>query len=160
MEMEEKVMKKKKINITYLVAVIIFVVAVAWVIGMSSGQITAYVDFVSLIIILMMTIPMLAASGLGRDFLKSFSLMFESGESVDKAQARRSAEAVGLVMKLALLSGLMATLATIVAILSLGLEGGFLQASLSVSMLTALYALVIDILLLPVQTKLKLQADK
>lgn len=120
--------------------------------GMSA--LVYYLDLPSLVLIWLITIPVLASARLLKHFNNAFSIAFgKKSRTLEEMQKAR--EAVELARKTLLAAGVFNCLFAIVVILANIGDYSKLGPNLAVAILTLLYAVVFDILLLPVSSKIK-----
>lgn len=120
-----------------------------------SGAPLAFVDFPSLLVILLLTLTALLISGLLGDFFKGFKLMGKKENMYSTIELKRICEALKLSIRTALLSGIFGTLIANIAMLSVIGDVSSFPQNFGVAMLTLLYAIVFTFILLPVQSKAK-----
>ena len=143
---------KKKISIgavLLLEVLIVFVIFLfeIWITGGGQG-IHNYIDMPSLLIILLITIPSLCISGLGKDFLRAFSI---GKKPYPLRQLKRSMEAVEMVQKLILCaSGFSAVVATVMILSRLD-DPAVIGPNLAVVILSVFYMIILEVLLLPLK---------
>lgn len=144
----------------YFVALIVFLVIVVVICTLSfAGGLSALVDVPSLLCILLLSLPMLAAAGLMRDFFHSFSIAFSKKCTADKREILRSLTAVKMASRLFLFSGGIFSLFQLIAMMHLLSEPSELGPNLAVVILSLLYAFFLSMLLQPVRTRLELLRD-
>lgn len=121
------------------------------------GGLGHYFDLVSLLTLLVLCVPILISSHLFKDFHKAFSLVLGKKKESSLTEIKRALEAVDLVMKIFLYGGGFIFLFACIIILrdveNIQLWGmNFATATLSL-----LYALTVNILLLPLKSRLKIK---
>ena len=136
----------------YLLTVILFVAIVLSVTVLSGGAIL-YIDFPSILMILLLTAAMVMASGLSKALGRAFRIMSGKYEVTDRAQLSDSLEAVNLTILMLLFSGVFGTLTGIIATFAYA-KDTVLQ-NISVSLLTLFYGMMGAMFLLPVRAKIK-----
>lgn len=137
----------------YFLGIIIFLGLLVFTTLLSS-TINAYIDVPSIVLIVGFTIPIVMASGLLGDFLKSFKVMSEKENSFTALELKRMLIANKLAITLVLLSGLMGSIIGGIGILS-HLDSLQIGPSLAMAVLTLFYALVLTVVLVPIQAKIK-----
>lgn len=114
-----------------------------------------YMDLPSLLLILLLTIPMLFASGLFKDFLRAFPIAVSKKKEYSVYEMKRSALAMQMMMRLVMYAGVFSTFVALVLVLG-GLDTPeTLGPNVAVAMLTILYAVMIDMILLIFHTMVK-----
>lgn len=143
-----------------ILAVILSAVGMAAVSQMGIGGIVCYFDLISLLDLLIITIPILLSSGLGKDFNRAFGFALGGKKAESLFVLRRAKEAVELVRKTLLFAGGFASL--FLAVLVLREVGDFsaLGQNLAVAMLDFLYAVAFNLLLLPISTRLEVKIEE
>lgn len=136
----------------YFIALIIFTAMLLFSMILSGTNITFLFDMVSLLLILLSVIPMLFASGMGKDLIRSFCVVFKRTDSLTDVQLKRCQAALSLTIKLLLCSGALFAFVSIIAVLVLSPE--YILPNLAVALLTFVYSLIPCFLLLPVQAKI------
>lgn len=139
----------------YLISTILFLVFLVFSVSFWSMA-SIYIDPPSLILIIAFTVPILCASGLQRDFLKSFKLMLRKENPFSEVELKRMLQSVKLVIKTLFFSGILGTLIGNMALLN---SGTFIAAHFSITMITCLYALIFIIMLMPLESRIKAILD-
>lgn len=128
--------------------------------GAGMDRVRYYVDLPHLGLLILVCIPVLVSSGLQKDFLRAFRIAGTSSGKTSLREMKRSKEALALVMKSLLATGAFSAVYSIIMILAdeeiRSSSGGDICILLSVSLIGLLYALTINLLLLPLYEKLKL----
>ena len=140
----------------YFIFIIVFFIAVALITMISMGSLLYIVDCVSLLGIVLLAFPMLAASGLLKDFLHSFSIAFGKTCTADQREISRALTAVKLTSKLVLFSGILVSLLGLLTLLHQLDDPASIGPNVSVALIALVYALFLSILLLPVKARLEL----
>lgn len=141
----------------YFIALIVFFVIVSLICSLSMiGNPLYLVDFVSLLSILLLSLPMLAVAGLIRDFFRSFSIVFAKTCTADKREITRALTAVKMASRLFLFTGILTSLLGLVGMLSILDDPASIGPNMAVAILSLLYSMFISILLLPVKARLEL----
>lgn len=114
-----------------------------------------YMDLPSLLMILLLTIPMLFASGLFKDFFRAFPIAVSKKKEYSVREMKRSALAVQMMMRLVMYAGVFSTFIALVQILG-GLDAPEqIGPHIAIAVLTILYAVMIDMILLIFHTMIK-----
>ncbi len=119
-----------------------------------SATLNVYIDFPSIVLIIGFTVPILMASGLLGDFVKGFKMMSEKENSFTELELNRMLIANKLAITLILLSGVMGSIIGGIGILT-HLDNMQIGPSLAMAVLTFFYALVLTVLFIPIQAKIK-----
>lgn len=115
----------------------------------------AFIDLPSIIVILVLSFSMLLASGLLPDLFRGFKVMGRKENIFTALELHKTEIAVGLTIKLLLLSGFLGFMIGLVGMLSSLSDLSLIGKNLAVAMLTLLYALLLIFILLPVKAKVK-----
>lgn len=152
----------------YILAVIGVILAVLLnTVVSESGfdTVISYLDAVSILQFAIIIIPILAASGLLKDFNNALKLVIGRKKAESMLQLKRAKEAVKLVGNTSLASGAMATCCGFIvsvhnSISSTGIDIEKLAFDFAVSVLTTFYGLVLYLLLLPVKSKIEIKISE
>lgn len=125
----------------------------------------SYFDAVSILQFVIIIIPILAASGLLKDFNNAFKLTIGMKKADSILQLKRAKEAVKLTGKTSLASGAMATCCGFIinahnCITSTGTDIDSLVAGSAASLITMFYGLILYLFLLPVKSKLEVRISE
>ena len=124
----------------------------------SSGGLSgilSFIDSISFLVIIAITLLVLTLSGSTKYFLYSFVLYFSNNPTASKEKIQHCLLAIKLVLITILLAGAFSTMVGVIAILgSHEVAIDVLGVNLAVSSLSILYSLLIDIFLLPIWNKL------
>lgn len=141
----------------YFISVIGVVMCVWLMCLVSSGnalvQLLQMGDLFTLLIILLVVITILLATGLHKNFIHAFQLALSKKENGSMVQLKRAKEAVDLTLRSIIGSGVLVTSVSIVQSLFLA-EHSALPANLGVSTLGIVYAACLYLLLLPIHAKI------
>lgn len=138
----------------YIVGLIVYV---AFLIGITflCGSPTIFLDLPSIVVILGPTLALLLASGLMPDFMRGFAVMSQKENTHSRLELQKADIAVGLTVRLLLLSGLLGSLIGVVALLAWLSDISTLGRGLSVALLTLLYAVLFCFILLPIRARIR-----
>lgn len=112
------------------------------------------VDIPSVIILMIFTVPVLFKGGMWRDFKRAWQLLNKS-YSCRLSELRRTLDVVEMMQKQILYAGSVCLLMTMIAVLHMLSDLASLGPNLAVAILTMLYALFFEMLLLPLQFEVK-----
>lgn len=138
----------------YLIGLIIFIAIMAGT-TIVSGTPAAFVDLPSIIVILAFCIPMLMASGLLPDLLRSFRIMGQKVNTWSLLELRKTDIALKLAVRLLLLSGILGSLIGIIGLASSLTNMSRLGPNVAVALLTLFYSLLLILMLMPIQARVK-----
>ncbi len=149
--MKEKQKSLRRNAVLGMVFAILFILMNAW---MTAGNIVWYYDLPSLVLILILLFILLYMCGLTKDFGRGFVLFFGRNKEVEKEELMRTQAAFKLVLIALPIEGMVASLIAFIAILGKLNDPATLGPYMAVAILTMLYSLIIEILLLPVAARL------
>ena len=145
-------MKKNQIGavliLEFAVIAAVFVMDLVVCTGYEQGlhYLQAYLDIPTFFCILVFTLPMLFASGAGKDFGRAFRI---GKQTFSIAQMRKSLEAVKLMQKLIMYGSLFTMgIAFIVVLHSMEIPAS-IGPTVAIICLTLVYASILEVLLLP-----------
>jgi flagellar motor component MotA len=141
----------------YLIALILLVLALVFttVFGQPWETIFNVLDIPSLFILLIITVPMLLASGLFPDLKRAFKAITVKKPDFTKLELQRALEAVRLTVKLITFSGIFGFLIGLMNILRHLSEPQYLGPNLSVALICVLYSIFAGFIFMPISAKLK-----
>ena len=150
----EKEHKNHKWNILGLLLECLIVGLLVFISSGGIGGFYAFIDSISLLVILAISLLILTICGCTKDFFYSFVLYFSNYSTVSKEKVQHCLLSVKLMLITILLAGAFSTMVGIIAILAARLEPEILGVNIAVASLSLLYSLILDIFLLPVWKKL------
>lgn len=142
----------------YFISVVVFLV-IAVLVSLNGCVTDIPFDFVSLLSIFLFTVPIILACGLGKDFFAGFTFSMKKTCSADRNEILRAHTAISLCRRLLLLSGVLSTLLSFYSMLRRLDDPAYIGPAVTVAILALVYAILANIMLLPVQTRLQLLAD-
>ena len=147
--------------------IVVFVFTEGVFMGFPMGWIATIVDIPSLVILLLMTLPVLPASGLGKDFVNAFRLFFGKKGREGLAERKKAVEALDererslkepLLWKwfFGIAGGIFAVLLQFIGLCNLKEEYDMIvwRLNLAVMIIPLVYAYMIKLLLLPIKSRL------
>ena len=145
----------------YLISIIAIILLISlglvYSMGLSSMTIAYLIDFPTLILLLIVCIPFLVASGLVKDFNNAFSIALSRKKNVSLNELKRATEAVTLAIKTLLGSGFLIFLMSMITILHRLDTPESLGPHISVALIAFIYACVFALPLLPLRSILNLR---
>ena len=139
----------KNIKLVILGEILLLVVAFLFNVFVCRGQISWYIDMPSIIMILIVLIPGLIIMGAWKDFVKSFSVGLKHYTLLE---LKNILGAVSTAQKLVVLGALFTLIISGILVLA-GVSGAsdasLIGPNLAVCFLSAFYAVIIELLLLP-----------
>ena len=144
----------------YLLAILAIIASVFFMSSISPWGVEGilyYVDLVSLVFILLITIPLLISAGLFKDFNRAFSITLGHKKVESLIALKKAKEAVELARKAMLYSGVFVGIFSTVIVLNQVTDLSVLGPNLSVAWLSALYGIGLDILLIPISSRLEIK---
>lgn len=146
---------KRNIRLVLLGELLLFVFVFLFTTLISFGMsaVVFFLDFPSLLLILLILIPGLMIMGEWKDFVKAFSVGIKEFSLLE---LKNIIEAVGAAQKLTVLGALFAVITSGIAVLAHIEDLSLIGPNLAVCFLAAFYAAIIEFFLLP----LKLNAER
>lgn len=145
--------KKKGVGLLLILeAIIIFAVFLMMVLFMGNDgarTVLYFVDFPSLVCILLFVIPVLLVSGMAKDFGRAFLI---GKRDYTLAQMKKSLESIKMVEKLIACSMGISTITALIIMLGYLSELSAIGPNIAVALITILYGLAIEALLVPLST--------
>lgn len=138
----------------YYIALVIFILVLLGSM-MLGGSPAMFIDLPSLLMITLITLPMFMASGLSKDLGRAFQILIYQKKTYAKAELGRSLEAVTLIIKLLILSGIFGFLTGMISFARQLSDLSQIGPAFSVMLLTTYYALFSILIFLPVQARIK-----
>ena len=121
--------------------------------GMSGGWIMM-IDFPSLFLLVLIGVPVLLASGLGKDFINAFHLALGKEKQAGLTELKRASEAADCFMKVIRYGSVFIAVLEFINIYNVADDPQLWRANLVVTSTVLLYAFAINILMLPVKYRL------
>lgn len=118
------------------------------------GELFFLLDPPSFVIILVFTAPLLLTGGVWKDFVRGWKLLKKS-YTCRLSELRRTQDVVELIQKQVGYAGILSMLLTVIQILCILSEPASLGPLFAVAILVVVYAVVIEMLLLPLQLEVK-----
>lgn len=147
-----------------IMEIISILLGILILLGFSQGEtlgnlyhtVVALLNFPSLVIILVFTVPVLIRGGVWKDFKRAF-LLLKNGYTCHLSELRRTQDVLEMLQKQVVYAGIMAMLLSFITIMKKLSDLASLGPNLAVAILTVLYATVIEMLLLPLHLEVKRQ---
>lgn len=140
----------------YLFALLGIVLSVIFMTVFSGLGILTLIDFPSIILLIIINIPILISARLLKDFNNAFALTLSKKKAGSLMEIKRAIEAVTLSMKSLFYSGLFIFFMALIIILKNLSSPETLGPSLAVAILSFIYAIVLNLIMLPIKSKLNL----
>lgn len=122
--------------------------------GMELYRISYLIDLPSLVIILILTVPVLLRGGMWKDFKRAWKLL-RKDYTCHLGELRRTLDVVEMMQKQVIYAGIISLLMSLIAILHNLSDPTRLGPNMAVAILTMLYAVCFEMLLLPLQLEVK-----
>lgn len=121
-----------------------------------------YYDVVSMLQLIVILVPMLASAGLIKDFNNALKMALGKKKAGSILQLKRAKEAVRLTEKICIASGVLGTCCGIIKIFyeCKNESRASLIVGLGVAMLTLFYAIIVYLLLLPIESKIEIKTSE
>ncbi len=118
-----------------------------------------YYDVVSMLQMVVLIVPILAAAGLIKDFNTALKLALGKKKADSLLQLKRAKEAVKLTGNICVASGALGTCCGFIQVFYMYRDASMasLLAGLGVAILTLFYSLIIYLLLLPIKSKIEIK---
>lgn len=150
----------------YFLSIIAVILASALMMcsGWAMDSWTWYLDPVSLVLLVLITVPIMLSAGLLKDFNNAFRFATKKNTDATYTQLKRSIEAVILFRRTLIASGAFTFVFSLVFVFiynakeSMSIEK--ILASIAVASLSFLYALAFVIILLPLESRLKVKLQE
>lgn len=113
-----------------------------------------------MLIVIIIFISMMVASGLLKDFNNAFRLTIGKKNAKSILELKRAKEAVKFAGKLFIMSGFLGTLMGIIMVAYSCSTIKSIMINMSVALLTMFYGLVLYILLLPIQLRIEIKISE
>lgn len=141
----------------YLISVVTVIVVSGLLLLMGRGDVMWFIDLPSLLIILLFDGMLLFSAGLVKDFNNAFRMGFGKGGKERLSEIKRAIEAVALVRKTTLAAGVFSMVFSFILAMGYLADPARIGPTLAVAGLTLLYALAIELILLPLEARLRLK---
>lgn len=122
--------------------------------GMELYRISYLIDLPSMVIILILTVPVLLRGGMWKDFKRAWKLL-RKNYTCHLGELRRTLDVVEMVQRQVIYAGIISLLMSLIAILHNLSDPMRLGPNMAVAILTMLYAVCFEMLLLPLQLEVK-----
>lgn len=122
---------------------------------MIDGSFAAFFDAPSLVVILGLSLSMLLASGLFKDFLRGFKVITSKENIFSLIELKKTLRATNLYICLLLTSGFLGSLIGIVSMLSQISDIHAVGPSVAIALLTFLYSILFVFILLPIRARVQ-----
>lgn len=143
-----------------MVSVVLLTVLMCGTSGMNGGYIMRYLDFNTILFLVLFLIPLLISGGLLKDFHNAFRLVIGKKEAKDLLELKRAKEAVSLTIKIMMVVSIFITaIQGIYVIYSLS-DLTLLGPSFSVALLSIIYGMGIALILFPLQARLNVKIQE
>lgn len=122
--------------------------------GFNMRLLVYLIDFPSLIIILVFTAPVLFGNGMWKDFKRAFSLLRKK-YTCHLSELKRTLDVVEMMQRQLIYAGIIGMLLSFIHLMRMLSDPASIGPNLSVAILTMFYALLLEMLLLPLQFEVK-----
>lgn len=140
--------------VTIVVAILFMAISCAMGNSLADGLLR-FVDINTLLCLLLLSLPILAWSGLWKDYVRAFKLL-NKNYSCRLGEMRRTKEAVGFMQKQILCAGVITTIYPLIYILGLLTDNlSELGPSVAAVFIGVLYTSILELLHLPLQMEVK-----
>lgn len=143
-----------------MVSVVLLTVLMCGTSGMNGGYIMRYLDFNTILFLVLFLIPLLISGGLLKDFHNAFRLVIGKKETEDLLELKRAKEAVNLTIKVMIaVSVFICAVQGIFVIYSMD-DPMSLGPSFSIALLSLIYGMGVALILFPLQARLNVKIQE
>lgn len=140
----------------YLVSVLAVIICFLLVGVVQSNMNPFYfMDVMSLIFLVVLTVPIMLSAGLLKDLNNALRLIFGKKKEATLLELKRAKLAVQTMIRVAVYSSIFVTVLQLVTLLHNMSDPMYLGPVISVTLLMILYAMIVGLLLLPIRAKLE-----
>lgn len=143
-----------------MVSVVLLTVLMCGTSGMNGGYIMRYLDFNTILFLVLFLIPLLISGGLLKDFHNAFRLVIGKKEAKDLLELKRAKEAVSLTIKIMMAVSLFITAIQGIYVIYSMDDLTSLGPSFSVALLSIIYGMGIALILFPLQARLNVKIQE
>ena len=147
----------KNIKLVILGEILLLVVAFLFDLFVCGGNITWYLDIPSIILNLVILIPGLIIMGAWKDFIKAFSV---GTKHYSLLELKNILGAVSTAQKLVVLGALFALIISAIVVLGQVSDASLIGPNLAICFLSAFYAVIIELLLLPLHLNVEREMNR
>lgn len=122
--------------------------------GIELSRLRYLLDLPSFIIVLLFTVPVLFRNGVWRDFIRAWRLL-RKAYTCHLSELRRTLDVVEMMQKQVIYAGVICLLLSLISILGFLSDLASFGPMMAVAILTLLYAVILEMLLLPLQLEVK-----
>ncbi len=137
-----------------IMEIVSIILGIGIILMAGGGGLVFLLDPPSLAIILVFTVPLLLTGGVWKDFVRGWKLLKKS-YTCSLSELRRTQDVVELMQKQVGYAGILSMLLTAIQILHILSDPASLGPLCAVAILVVVYAIVIEMLLLPLQMEAK-----
>lgn len=139
----------------YFLSIVLFIVVLCLAYFMSGGAVVIFVDFPSLILVLLMTISIMVGSGVIKDVNNTFRMVLMRKWDVTLNELKRAEHGVKTLMKTLCATGLLLTVISFIQAFSWCQNMEDILKCGAVALLPSFYSLLLYMLLIPIDAKIK-----
>lgn len=139
----------------YLLSVLAIVVCFVLFQVLNRSAYIEYFDAMSILVLVVLIIPIMISSGLLKDLNRALRLTMGKNKEASMLEMKRAKLAVDTMIKVSIGSGVFVAVMQIHALLHYMSDPASIGPAISLALLTVLYAVVINLLLLPIRAKLE-----
>lgn len=122
---------------------------------MGISGLTKYLDFYGLLLLIIVSVPIILASGHLKELNNALRLGMKKHKETNVAEIKKAIEAVELTMSVILYSGIFISFVSAIIVLHQMDDPATLGPNISVALIVIIYALTMNLVLLPLKSKLK-----
>lgn len=139
----------------YLLSVLAIVLCFVFVQLMNPYSIMGFVDVTCMLLLVVLIVPIMVSTGLLKDLNNGIRLILGKKKETAMLELKRAKLAVDTTMKVSIYGSLFVTMVEIVVLLHNMTDPVLLGPMISICLLSLLYAVIINLLLLPIRAKLE-----
>ena len=143
-----------------MVSVILLTAVMCGTCGMNVGYVGRYLDFNTILFLVLFLIPLLISGGLLKDFQNAFRLVIGKKEAKDLLELKRAKEAVSLTIKIMMVVSIFITAIQGIYVIYSMDDLTLLGPSFSVALLSIIYGMGIALILFPLQARLNVKIQE
>lgn len=141
----------------YFISIVSVVCISGLLLMLGQGSVVWFIDMPSLVVILLFDVTILLSAGLGKDFNNAFRMMVKKEQEDSVTAVKRAIEAVRLVRKTTLAAGVFSMMFSLIMVMGQLGNPEMFGPNLAVASLTLLYALAFILMLLPLESRLRMK---
>lgn len=139
----------------YLLSVLAIILCFVFVQLVNPYSIMGFVDATCILLLVVLVVPIMISAGLLKDLNNGIRLILGKKKETAMLELKRAKLAVDTTMRVSVCSSLFVTMMEVVVLLHNMSDPAMLGPMISLCLLSLLYAMIINLLLLPIRAKLE-----